>query len=100
MDNIEPPAEQHPAFHGCFDWHSAVHSHPCLVRALRLFDHPAESEVIDAIDARLTPDNIKREVAFFEKRETFEKPYGWAWLLRLAAELHLWDDDYTGRQNC
>ncbi len=95
MDDIERPAEQHPAFHGCFDWHSAVHSHWCLVRALRLFDHPAESEVIDAIDARLTADNIEREVAFFEKRETFEKPYGWAWLLRLAAELHLWDDDYA-----
>ncbi len=92
-DDIERPAEQHPAFYGCFDWHSAVHSHWCLVRALRLFDHPAESKVTDAIDARLTVDNIQQEVAFFEDTETFEKPYGWAWLLRLAAELNLWDDD-------
>ncbi|MFB6228951.1 MAG: DUF2891 domain-containing protein [Halobacteriales archaeon] len=93
MDDIAHPAEQHPAFHGCFDWHSAVHSHWCLVRALRLFDHPAEAEVVDAIDARLTADNIEGEVAYFEDNETFEKPYGWAWLLRLAAELHLWDDE-------
>jgi hypothetical protein len=92
-DGFERPAERHPAFHGCFDWHSAVHSHWCLVRTLRLFDHPAEAELVAAIDAGLTDDNIEREVAYLEEHETFEKPYGWAWLLRLAAELHLWDDE-------
>jgi hypothetical protein len=95
-EGFERPAEQHPVFHGCFDWHSAVHSHWSLVRALRLFDHPAEPEVVDAIDARLTADNVEREVAHFEDNETFEKPYGWAWLLRLAAELRLWDDGRAG----
>jgi hypothetical protein len=93
MDDIAHPAEQHPAFGGCFDWHSAVHSNWCLVRSLRLFDHPAESEVVETIDAKLTAENVKQEVAYFEDSETFEKPYGWAWLLRLAAELHLWDDE-------
>ncbi len=92
-DGFERPADQHPVFHGCFDWHSAVHSHWSLVRALRLFDHPAESEIAGAIDARLTVDDVEREVGYFEDNETFEKPYGWAWLLRLAAELHLWDDE-------
>jgi hypothetical protein len=92
-EGCERPAEHHPVFYGCFDWHSAVHSHWCLVRALRLFDHPAESELTGAIDAGLTPDNVGTEAAYFEDNRTFEKPYGWAWLLRLAAELCLWNDE-------
>jgi hypothetical protein len=89
---FDRPAQRHPVFHGCFDWHSAVHSHWSLVRALRLFEHPAEEAIVDSIDSRLTAENVASEVSYFEDEETFEKPYGWAWLLRLAAELHLWDD--------
>jgi len=96
-EGFERPADQHPVFHGCFDWHSAVHSHWSLVRALRLFDHPAEPEIVRTVDARLTAENVEREVAYFEDNEAFEKPYGWAWLLRLAAELHLWNDDRAER---
>jgi len=93
-DDVPRPSEDHPVFFGCFDWHSAVHSHWALVRGLRLFDdHPAESAVVETIDERLTDEGIAGEVAYFEDNETFERAYGWAWLLRLAAELHLWDDD-------
>lgn len=91
--DFERPGKQHPAFQGCFDWHSAVHGHWCLVRALRLFDHPTEAQLVDVVGAGLTADNIEKEVAYFEENETVEKPYGWGWLLRLAAELHLWDDE-------
>lgn len=85
------PSDQHPAFYGCFDWHSAVHSHWCLVRQLRLFDnHPRREEMTAAIEAHLTPDAIEQEVEYLETNPSFEKPYGWAWLLRLAAELALW----------
>lgn len=88
------PGEQHPVFFGCFDWHSAVHSHWCLVRQLRLFEeHPRREAIVDRIDDRLTPENVQGELAYFEENPAFEKPYGWAWLLRLAAELALWDDD-------
>lgn len=88
------PAEQHPVFYGCFDWHSAVHSHWCLIRQLRLFDdHPDEPEIIRSIESRFTPENVGQEVAYFDDHESFEKPYGWAWLLHLASELHLWDDE-------
>jgi hypothetical protein len=91
---IERPSERHPVFYGCFDWHSAVHSHWSLVRGLRVFeDHPAETEVVETLSERFTPEGVAGEVASFEDHESFEKPYGWAWLLRLAAELHLWDDD-------
>ena len=93
-DDTPRPAEQHPVFYGCFDWHSAVHSHWCLVRQLRLFDdHPDESEIVRSIDSRFTAENVDREVAYFDDHEGFEKPYGWGWFLQLAAELHLWEDD-------
>ncbi|MEF8826415.1 MAG: DUF2891 domain-containing protein [Halapricum sp.] len=88
------PSERHPVFFGCFDWHSAVHSHWCLIRQLRLFDdHPRDPEMISSIEGRLSEENIEQEVAYFEENPNFEKPYGWAWLLRLASELVLWDDD-------
>jgi hypothetical protein len=90
-DTVRPAAD-HPVFYGCYDWHSAVHSHWALVRQLRLFEeHPKRAEIIESIDARFTPENVEQEVAYFEEHESFEKPYGWAWLLHLAGELSLWD---------
>ena len=35
---VKSPRELHPAFYGCYDWHSAVHGHWLLLRVLRL--HP------------------------------------------------------------
>jgi hypothetical protein len=91
--DVEAPAEQHPVFYGCYDWHSSVHSHWALVRGLRLADdHPDEDAVVDSVAARLTAENVADEVAYLEEHESFERPYGWAWLLRLVAELALWDD--------
>ena len=96
-DGVDRPSERHPVFYGCFDWHSAVHGHWCLVRQLRLFDdHPERSAVVKRIDARFTAENVAREVEVFEESESFEKPYGWAWLLRLAAELRRWADENEG----
>lgn len=92
-DGVDRPTELHPVFYGCYDWHSSVHSHWALIRQLRLIDdHPNRSEIIERIDSRFTADNIQREVAYFETHESFEKPYGWAWLLHLTAELSLWED--------
>ncbi|QZP38136.1 DUF2891 domain-containing protein [Halobaculum magnesiiphilum] len=97
-DDVTPPRERHPVFYGCFDWHSAVHSHWCLVRALRLFpDHPDREAIAQGIDERLTAEHVAGELAWFENRETFERPYGWAWLLALAAELDRWDDPRAAR---
>ena len=92
-DDHEPPSDCHPAFYGCFDWHSAVHSHWALIRALRLIeDHPDEAAIVDSIDDRLTAANVERECDVFDAEPTFEKAYGWGWLLHLAAELDRWDD--------
>jgi len=93
-DDIDPPKADHPVFYGCYDWHSAVHSHWCLLRQLRLFDdHPEESDIVSSIEDRFITANVTQEVETFEDNQTFEKPYGWGWFLRLVAELSLWDDE-------
>ncbi|MCL7416453.1 MAG: DUF2891 domain-containing protein [Halalkalicoccus sp.] len=92
-NDIPSPADRHPVFYGCFDWHSAIHGHWSLCRQLRLFDdHPRTGEIVESVESRLIPKNVGREIAHFEENPTFENPYGWGWLLRLAAELHAWED--------
>jgi hypothetical protein len=93
--DIAGPRALHPAFYGCFDWHSAVHGHWLLVRLLRTQPALPEAAAIRAaLDANLTAGHIAAEVAYFAgaNRQSFERPYGWAWLLQLAAELAAWDD--------
>jgi hypothetical protein len=93
--DARPPRELTPAFYGCLDWHSDVHGHWLLVRLVRLFpDAPFVTEARAAIARSLTPQNIAGEVAYLRGsgRASFERPYGLAWLLRLAAELRRCDD--------
>jgi len=90
------PRALHPAFYGCFDWHSAVHGHWMLVHLLRKSAQLSEAqEIRAALDKNLTAENILAEVAYFKQkgRGSFERTYGWAWLLKLAEELHGWDDE-------
>jgi hypothetical protein len=94
-EDAQPPRALTPAFYGCFDWHSAVHGHWLLVRLLKL--HPGAefaARAREALGQNLTPANIEIEVAYLrgEGRASFERPYGLAWLLQLAAELRVWDD--------
>jgi Protein of unknown function (DUF2891) len=84
------PRKVHAAFYGSYDWHSAVHMHWLLVRVLRL--HPTlqhKSRIIEVLDAHLSPQALGAELAYFSgpAGRTFERPYGWAWLLELQAEL-------------
>ncbi len=88
--DLKSPRELHPIFFGSFDWHSSVHGHWLLVRALRSYPSLAKAAELRAfLDARFTPANVAVEVAYLaqKRRETFERPYGWGWLLKLAAEL-------------
>lgn len=94
-EDVSAPRELTPAFAGCFDWHSAVHGHWLLVRLTRSFpDARFASLAREALDKSLTEENIKREVEYISGtgRASFERPYGLAWLLQLAAELREWDD--------
>ena len=84
------PGVLHPAFYGSYDWHSAVHMHWSLARILRMHPDIPERATIEArLERHLTASNIARERAFFNGPGglTFERPYGWAWLLELQAEL-------------
>ncbi len=84
------PRVLHPAFYGSYDWHSSVHMHWLLARVLRLHPAIAERAAIAALfDRHLCADNIAAECAYFARPHTgsFERTYGWAWLLALAHEL-------------
>jgi Protein of unknown function (DUF2891) len=92
---VQNPKALHPAFYGCYDWHSSVHGHWMLVRLLRVFPNlPQSQEIRRAVSANLTAENIDAEVRYLKQpnRQSFERTYGWAWLLKLAEEVYLWDD--------
>ena len=94
--DVQPPSVLHPAFFGCLDWHSAVHGHCLLVQMLKRFPQSALGPRIRALlGRRLTPEHISGEVAYLGRGDSrsFERPYGWAWLLKLAQELKNWDDE-------
>jgi hypothetical protein len=95
LADVRAPHELTPAFYGCLDWHSDVHGHWLLVRLLRLFPAaPFAPEARAAIARSLTRANIAGEITYLRGagRASFERPYGLAWLLQLAAELRRSDD--------
>ena len=95
-DHVLLPQQLHPAFYGCFDWHSCVHGHWMLVKLLKLFpDLPEASAIRNTINKTITKENIEQEVKYFELPLTasWERTYGWAWLLKLDEELLSWNDE-------
>jgi hypothetical protein len=89
-DELVPQRVRHPAFAGSFDWHSCVHQTWLIVRLRRLRpDLPVDGGAV--LDELLTPENCQIEADFFasEAGRHWERPYGWAWLLTLDAELRL-----------
>ncbi len=93
--DIANPKTLHPAFYGCFDWHSSVHGHWSMVKLLKEFPDLKEATTLrEKLKKNLTKDNILAEVAYFKKKTSnnFERTYGWAWLLKLAEELHTWKE--------
>ena len=88
------PRALHPIFFGSFDWHSCVHGHWLMARCLRLFPGGPQARAVTAhFDAAFTPANVAVERAYLARSMSagFERPYGWGWLLALAAELHRFD---------
>ncbi|MDA7979584.1 MAG: DUF2891 domain-containing protein [Pirellulales bacterium] len=95
-ESVKTPRELYPAFYGCFDWHSSVHGHWLLVRLLKEYpNHPLAAESRTALAEHLTAENLQHEADHFaaDANKSFERMYGWAWLLRLSAELKTWDDE-------
>jgi hypothetical protein len=89
-EDLKSPRQLHPIFFGSFDWHSCVHGYWLLATVMRLFPEIEEAASISELfEVQLTSSNVKGEVSYLgrESSGTFERPYGWAWLLMLAAEL-------------
>lgn len=94
--DLRLPREIHPAFYGCLDWHSAVHTHWMMARVCRLLpDAPGVAEARAVLNDHLSAANLAVEAAYLTQpaRTSFERPYGRAWALVLAAELRRWADE-------
>lgn len=94
--DAKPPRELHPAFYGCYDWHSSVHGHWLLARlARRGLDEATAARARAALAASLTAERIAAEAAYLRApgRASYERPYGLAWLLQLVLELREWAGD-------
>lgn len=100
-EDLDMPENHHPAFYGCFDWHSAVHGHWSLVFLMKEFpDLDSFDVAVSMLDQNLTKENIEKELAYFSMNrytKSFERTYGWAWLLKLAEELYTWNHPLAGK---
>lgn len=87
---IQSPKKLHPTFYGCFDWHSSVHGHWSLVYLLKKFPNLSNKElIIQKLKTNLSKENIQVEIDYLNKKheKSFERTYGWNWLLKLQLEL-------------
>jgi hypothetical protein len=82
-DTPRDPTVVHPAFGNSFDWHSSVHSHWTATQLLKHHDAPA---LRDAVNRNLQASHIAAETAYLAAHPAYERPYGWAWAMLLAAE--------------
>jgi hypothetical protein len=81
------------AFYGCFDWHSSVNSMWTLVRLVKSYpDLPLAPLIRHKLSRHLDKSNIEGELAYLKQAGAFERPYGYAWVLKLAAEISDWKD--------
>ncbi|MBT2568631.1 DUF2891 family protein [Arthrobacter sp. ISL-85] len=100
-DDRPTPEQIHPAFYTSFDWHSCVHMHWLGVSLLAStagspleasdggtaawVDAPTAASLREALGANLTTAKLAVERDYLMANPSWERPYGWAWLMRLAA---------------
>lgn len=92
---MDEPSDLHPAFYGCFDWHSSVHGHWLMVALIKRFPELKQKEEIRTqLEEHLSKKNIDQEMKVFSipGNSSFERTYGWAWILKLQMELDSWND--------
>lgn len=93
--DLRPPIEYSPIFYGCFDWHSAVHGYWSMIRLVKKFPELEQANhVREILKEKFTKENVAIETDFFSRNvnASYERTYGWNWLLKLAEELYTWDD--------
>ena len=89
------PKDLWPSFYGCYDWHSGVHNHWCMIKILKKYPNiPEAGELRKRLNESFTSENIERELIYVSSHENglFEFPYGQAWILKVADELATWED--------
>ena len=85
--------EQERAFYGCWDWHSAVNSTWAMVRLMKEVPELAVAPLIrEKLRDHLSEAAMAGELQYLTDNPSFERPYGWAWLLLLHAEFASWND--------
>ncbi|GAL68556.1 hypothetical protein JCM19301_1954 [Jejuia pallidilutea] len=66
-EDLKSPTTLHPAFYGCFDWHSSVHGHWSLVSLLKSFPNISNAKTIkQRLLNNISKENIEAEVAYFK----------------------------------
>lgn len=95
---LKEPSELHPAFYGCFDWHSSVHGHWTLLNIIKeIPDFDKREAILKKLQTNISKENILKEVLYFDDvhNKTFERTYGWAWLLKVAETLQDFNTEET-----
>ena len=93
--DTDGPKDVWPSFYGCYDWHSSVHNHWCMIKILKSHPNiPEAEELRQRLSESFTAENILKAVEYVRSHENglFEFPYGQSWALKVADELHSWDD--------
>ncbi|WP_291099566.1 MULTISPECIES: DUF2891 domain-containing protein [Weeksellaceae] len=95
-NDLKTPKQIRPIFYGCFDWHSSVHGFWSIIKLMK--DYPeldANNKIRNQLNQLITRDNVTVEMSFFNDKnnKSFERTYGWAWLLQLQMELNSWKDE-------
>lgn len=94
-EDLQSPEALHPIFYGCFDWHSSVHGYWSMVTLVKQFPNLEKAdEVKEILQKNITAENVSKELEYFQKdiNKSYERTYGWAWLLKLSEALHTWDN--------
>lgn len=88
-----PGYERNRSFYGCWDWHSAVNSTWAMVKIHKEYPNlPISGLVREKLNDHLSSRALEGELEYFQTSGGFERPYGYAWLLKLYGELRTWDD--------
>lgn len=93
--DLKTPKQLRPIFYGCFDWHSSVHGFWSIIKLMKDFPElDQNNEVRNKLNHLITKENVAIEMSFFNNKnnKSFERTYGWAWLLMLQMELNNWQD--------
>jgi len=80
--------DKNRAFYGCNDWATAVNATWTMVSLLKHYPDLPDRELIrEKLDDHLGRSNLDGEMAYFKTAGNFQRPYGYAWFLKLYAEL-------------